>query len=427
MATPTNGSVSVPASTAVVYGGRSAPGGGPAERDLVANGGWTWFNDERAIVGGGYTFVSYNGGGGGSAHMLAARVDSSGAVTTGTITTSGSFDDHMSPGLVRLPSGVLFAAYCTNPDTFVRFRYSSAADSVTSWGSVNTTPATPYPCVYVNPRRLPASGQLLLFTRCVIDSGTRRHYYAASANDGASWGPWVEWCRPAVSGIPYMVMEQSGDRLYILMSDTHPVSGQSSIYAGYAEWVSGALKVYTMDGVELTLPCNPNQMTLVYDGSSARAWVWDIKIGSDGHPRVLFTRYPLNNGTDIRMMFSRWTGSAWSAPVDIAGATVGTSLYATEAYYTGGACFDGNDTNVVYLAREVATGVYEMQKWRSNDNGVTWTKVRDLSTGTASGQDNWRPVSPVGHTYDLAVIWPQGTYTAYDNWSAKLRAANAAG
>jgi hypothetical protein len=397
------------------------------EADFVANGGWTWYNDERAIAANGFTFVTYNAGGGNSGNQLAARYrHSDGQITTGTITTAGSLDDHVCPGLIRLPSGTLVAFYCQNPDTFVRYRFSTSADSVTAWGAVQTTPNTPFNTVYVNPRYLPTSGRVILFSRCIIDSSTRRHYFNVSADNAATWGSWVEYMRPASNGIPYLIAEQTGDRIYLLMSDTHPVSGQSSIYCGYCEWVSGELRFYDMAGTQLTLPFNTTSLTLVYSGSSVRSWNWDIKIDGDGRPRILFSRYPNNNGTDIRMMFTRWDGSAFTTPVDIRGSSVGTSLYAGEAFYTGGACFDGNDLNAVYLSAEVATGVYEMQKWRTSDNGATWAKVRDLSTGT-SGQDNIRPVSPPGHSANDAVYWMQTTYTAYDNWSGKLRFANEVG
>lgn len=416
---------SVDASGDVVAGGSL-----PVEADFVANGGWTWYNDERAIVANGYTFVTYNAGGGGSGNQLAARYQhSNGTITTGTITTSGSLDDHVCPGLIRLPSGTLVAFYCQNPDTFVRYRFSTSADSVTAWGSVQTTPNTPLNCVYVNPRYLPTHSRTVLFSRCVVSTQVRSHVYTSSNDDCATWASWVEWCKPSGNGIPYLVMEQTGDRMHILMSDTHPVSGQASIYHGYAEWNTGdnALRFYKSDGTRITasLPFAPSEFTLVYNGSSVRSWNWDIKIDSNGRPRVLYTRYPNNNGTDIRVMFSRWDGSAWTTGVDIEGASVGTSLYSGEAYYTGGACFDGNDINVVYLSTEVNTGVYELQKWRTTDNGATWSKVRDLSTGT-SGQDNIRPVSPVGHSANDAVYWMLTTYTAYDNWSGKLRFANEA-
>ncbi len=424
MAAPRNNSYSV-ASGDGVYAGRPriVP---PVDAELVAAGGWTWYNDERAIVHGGNTFIAFNAGGGGSGHLRAARLEhGTNAITTGTITTAGSLDDHVCPGLVRLPSGLLAAFYAQNPDTLVRYRFSTAADSVTGWGSIQTTPTTPFPTVYVQPRLLPTSGRLILFSRCIIDSSTRRHYYNVSADNAGTWGSWVEFMRPPTTGIPYLIAQQSGDRIYLLVSTGHPVNGQASIYCGYAEWHTGdnALRFYRMDGTQLSLPFNPSSLTLVYDGSTQRAWNWDIAVGADGHPRVLFSRYPANNGTDIRMMYSRWDGAAFTTPVDVRGASVGTSLYAGEAFYTGGACFDGNDPDAIYLSAEVTAGVYELQKWRTNDVGLTWAKVRDISTGTV-GQDNIRPISPVGHGATDAVYWMRTAYTAYDNWSGSLRFAN---
>jgi hypothetical protein len=404
----------------------------PVEFQLAANGGWTWFNDERSIVHNGATYVAFNAGGGGSGHMRAVRYDhTSEAITSGTITTSGSSNDHMNPGLIVLPSGILVAFYASHFDTLVRYRFSSSAEDVTSWGSLQTTPTTPYDTVYVNPRYLSGPDRVVLFSRCMIDSNRRTHVLSVSTDQCATFGSWVEWMRPTGNGIPYLVMQQVGDRLHMVISDTHPVSGQSSIYHCYAEWHTGdgALRFYKSDGTRITvpLPFAPSDCTLVFDGSTQRAWTWDITTDASGNPRVLFTKYPSNNGSDIRMMFSRWSGSAWTAAVDIVGASVGTSLYGAEAYYTGGACFDGNDPAVVYLAMEVTAGIYEMQKWRTSDAGATWSMVRALTSGTSSGQDNMRPVSPRNHHDKLAVVWMQGIYTTYTNWTTALRAANVAG
>jgi hypothetical protein len=433
MATPTADTY-VAASGEDVYGGTSAPSVSPVEFNLVAAGGWTWYNDERAIVHNNATYAAFNAGGGGSGHMRAAKFDhATDAITTGTITTSGSGDEHMCPALVPVSDGRLLAFYCTNPDTWIRYRYTSAANSVAAWDSVLTTPVTPYNCVYVNPRLLTGPNKLVLFSRCIIDTGKRTHVYNVSGDEGGTWGSWVEFCRPSgATGIPYAVSTYKGtDEVHFLMSSTHPVQAASSIYHFYAKWHvgDGALRFYKSDGTQITdsLPFDPTAGTLVYDGSSQRAWTWDIAIDGSGNPCALFTKYPSNNGTDIRMMASRWNGSAWTTPVDIAGASVGTSLYGAEAFYTGGACYDRSDVDVVYLSREVATGVYEMQKWRSSNSGSTWAKVRDLSTGTAAGQDNYRPFSPRNANSKFSVVWAQGTYTTYDNWSAKLIAANSAG
>lgn len=412
-----------------------APGGEfssltPVEFDLIAAGGWTWFNDERALSTADYTFSSYNTGATGGMAALRYR-HSDGQITSGVFSSGFTTDDHVVPTLVRLPSGTLMAYYCGNPDSYVRYRSSSAVDAVTSWSSVTTTPASPFPVVYCNPRRLPTSGVTALFSRCITDTADRRHYYITSANDGTSWGSWTEWLASATDAWPYLIVEQDGDRLWLLVTSDHPNEGASSVYAGYCEWNSGdgALRFYTMADVQLTPPFAPSAMTQVYDGSTTHGWILDIKIDGDGYPRVLFQKVSSSPyGADNRVMFSRWNGSAFTTAVDLLGASVGKGIGPTESNgdYIGGACFDGNDTDVVYLGVS-GSGVYEMQKWRTSDNGATWAKTRDLSTGTASTYDNYRPVSPIGHPDELAVIWCQGTYPFYDSWTAKLRGANSAG
>lgn len=435
MATPTADTLTVPAGTAVVYGGRAGGAAAPAEFQVAAAGGWTWFNDDRAVVDASATYVGFNAGAGGGGDLRAARIDAAtGAITSGVVATGFSQDDHAVPALVVRPTdGRLLAFYAGVPDSTVRYRVASAQGSVEAWSSELLMPTPPGTyCAYANPRWLSGPGVLLVFTRVLVASGARAHVYCASSDGGATWGAWRKVIEPTAAWRPYLLTLVNGtDEIHALYADMHPADGQSSIYHVVGKWsaTDGALRWYRSDGSQITaaLPLLPSDGTLVYSGATQRGWNWGLTVDTAGRPRALFTKYPSNSGDDIRLMTSRWTGSAWSTPVDIVGGSVGSALYAQEPFYTGGAAFDSRDANRVYLAREVASGIYEMQKWASADDGTTWAKVRDLSTATPIGQDNARPFSPRNYHGNVAVVWWRGTYSAWDNFNTAVYAANNAG
>jgi hypothetical protein len=97
----------------------------------------------------------------------------------------------------------------------------------------------------------------------------------------------------------------------------------------------------------------------------------------------------------------------------------GGPLYAAEEFYTPGICFDGTTTDVVYLSKWVS-GVTEIQEWHTADSGATWSKYRDITTGTTSGLANFRPFSPKGHDGTLACLWCYGRYTDFNDWETAI-------
>jgi hypothetical protein len=214
---------------------------------------------------------------------------------------------------------------------------------------------------------------------------------------------------------PYVKAINNGvDRIDFFFTNCHPNEGASSVYHCYMQLDAGVEKFYQSDGTYIgTGPVTPADATLIYDGSSVDSWVWDITRGADGHPRVLFARFP--STTDHRYMFSRWTGSAWTTPVEIT--TAGPYLYAAEANYSGGICFDAADPDTVYLSKQVGS-VWELSEWVTGDSGATWSKVRDIDNGVSSR--NCRPFSPRNHNGELAVVWWRGTYTSYTSYSTSI-------
>src|SRR6185312_8935658 len=68
---------------------------------------------------------------------------------------------------------------------------------------------------------------------------------------------------------------------------------------------------FKSDGTPIvtSLPLGSSDLTRVWDGSSLRGWNWDLAMGADGNPVVVFAVLVTNS--DHRYYYGRWNGSAW--------------------------------------------------------------------------------------------------------------------
>ena len=379
-------------------------------QSLVADGCWTWFNDARAIYADGSTYIGWINA---SGDVGVTKFDhESESASSFTLKANLEIDDHDNPALYMRADSKLLAAYSKHSgDSVTRVRVASTAGSVAAWGTEQSLTNSESVC-YANLNKLSSIGKLDCEFRSGIGAERPRKRWA-STDDGSTWGAASTWISQAGQR-PYTKSCSNGvDRIDFIVTTGHPNESASSVYHAYMQLDAGVEKFYKSDGTLIGTSMGPSDGTTVYDGSTVDGWVWDITYGADGHPRVLFARYPTTS--DHRYMFARWTGSAWTTPVEIVAG--GTYLYAAEANYSAGMCFDGNDPTRVYVSAQVS-GQWEIQEWRTTDNGATWAKHRDITSGSAV--KNCRPWSPRGHDGKIAVLWWRGTYTSYTNYSTAI-------
>lgn len=397
------------ASGADLWAGRDAPGAPIAPHELVADGVWTWFTEPRAVVSSDSTYIGWINSSGDAGVSKVLHSDLS--VSSFTLRAAMQIDDHNNAAVHLRADGRVVAAYCRHPDSGAdrhRVRITTNPGDVSAWGAeINPVANDP---TYAN---LFAIGSRLFLNFRDGASTTRKQSRLASDDGGATWGSAADWITKTGER-PYIKVACNGTRMDFLISTGHPAEVASSIYHAYMQPDGGGTEYfYQSDGTLIGTTMEPEQGTLIYDGSSVRAWCWDITYGNDGHPRVLFARFP--STTDHRYMTARWTGSAWTTPVEVCAG--GSHLYSPEVYYSGGMCFDGNDPTRVFASVQVS-GQWEIQEHRSADNGATWAKHRDITTGSAVR--NIRPYSPRGHDGRIAVLWCRGTYTTYLNYATAI-------
>lgn len=345
--------------------------------------------------------------------FIAKTSEADGTSTSFQLSSTGfEQDDHNNGALEFLPDGRIIAFYCKHPDTAQRYRISTSAEDISAWGTEVALTATEP--TYSNPVYLSESGKVYVFYRSGT-SGDRITKRLSASSPFSSWGSEVNWIT-GTGARPYVKWCSNGtNRIDFLFTNCHPNEGASSVWHAYMQLDAGVEKFYKSDGTLIGTSLTPTDATQIYDGTTKNAWVWDITYGSDGRPRVLFVKY--ESGTDHRYMFSRWTsGSAWTTPVQIVAG--GTYLYAAEGYYSGGLCFDQADPNRVYASVQVSSA-WEVQDWRTSDDGATWAKSRDMSSSGGSTK-NCRPISPRNATAALRCLWWSGTYTTFLNYSTAV-------
>lgn len=369
---------------------------------LSETGAWTWFHNPQAVYGNNTTYFgwSYNG------VQIGAYNHADGTIQTHELLSSGN-NDHNVAALGIRPDGRLLAAYAPHNGA-MRTVVSTNPHDITSWGTpveIDATDAT-YPNLFY----LASEDRWHLIYRQgpVGDWPTR---WRTSDDGGATWSAATTLFSNGTAR-PYMQVVGDGtNQLHLSLTDGHPnASSNRSIY--HLRYDAGTWRDST--GTDLgTPPFGPADVTTVYDGSGAlgRAWCWDIALDA-GNPVMVFASFPTDD--DHRYHYARFNGTTWDVEQITA---AGTNIYhenTTEAYYSAGLCLNQDDPDIVYLSREVSTGVYELERWTKG--GGEWTSEAITSGSDPSPFKNFRPYVPRGDS-PFEVIWAAGDYTTYVNYT----------
>lgn len=245
-----------------------------------------------------------------------------------------------------------------------------------------------------------------------------------SDDDGDTWtyaGKLV-----AFKGRPYVKYASDGvDCSHFVTTEGHPFEyRKTSIYHGFLR--GGA--VYRSDGSLVRKldegPVAPQELTKIYAGDPNRvAWTIDLHLDKAGHPYTVYSVQMNRDPNDSRYRYARWDGKQWH---DHSLAFAGTYLCPGEIHYTGLACLDPQNPNVVYVSMNAdpVTGQplisktdgkrhWEIFRGRTRDGGATW-KWRPITRD--STQDNLRPLVPICDKARSILLWLRGTYSMYTNY-----------
>jgi hypothetical protein len=400
---------------------------------LAANDGTAaWFSDPRAIVTDAGTanealfFTSVSGttsGGNVEVHRV-----KNGQRDSFLLIGKMEVDDHDNGCILQLSSGRIVCFYGKHTETSAGTRYRvslAAAPNIGGFGPekrAQTTINNSYQVAF-----LLGDGNIYLF---------RRNNSSGGGAGGRSWELLVDTEAAVEAGTaafatreivfqdgvnrPYAVFAKNGaNRIDVFTTNGHPAEMTTcSLYHGYFSVASGSRKWHTSNGTEI-VSALPHTVSTAFTNIQSNtasnineSWTAQVRIGADGLPRCLSTRYPSTapiTNNDIEYWHHRWTGVAW---VNTRLSQNNRSLYAGEEFYAPLLCFDGNDTSAIFMAEnDDTTNIAEINKYTFDEGTTTLTFVAAITS--ASATNNIRPFSPIGHGVQNSLIWRSGTYTTF--------------
>ncbi len=429
---------------------------------LATNGGWCWYQDERAIVHEGILLfgtvagTTARGVAAGDVTVLSYNLET-GEAASFELHDQLQSDDHDVPALLPLSDGRVLAVYSKHgSDSYSRYRISERPGDISAWEPERSfdweAGAT-----YSNLHRLTAvgggTGRIFNFSRTVGFNPN----WSYSDDEGASWyygGRLLSWTRedlendPKFTGMdgtrPYVKYASNGrDEIHFITTEDHPRAYDNGLWHGIIEFGADGARITHSDGTligplssEQTTSIRPTDLTPVFGGDADNvAWTVDLELDGRGYPYAAFSiQHGDGNvrverragGEDMRYGYARWDGQGWQVN-EIAYA--GTSLYPGEDDYTGLIALDPYDPDVVFISTDVnpdtgeplissADGKrhYEIYRGETADGGRTW-EWSALTENSAA--DNLRPLVP---SWDggTVVLWLRGALTTYTDYDTEV-------
>jgi len=403
------------------------------------DGGWCWFQDERAIITQGKLVIASVAAG---AHDPARRGNvevvvhdlTSGASTKVVLHERLQLDDHAAPALLVRPDGRILAVYSKHgSENCFYYRISQRPHEASAWAPERSfVPSPSSRITYSNLHYLVKEGRIYNFFRGLDDSF--KPSYAWSDDLGETWLRGTVFIQ--VPGTfrhrPYVKYASDGvDTVHFFYTEGHPRNYDNSVYHVY--YRHGRL--HRSDGSPIRLLAQglktPQEGTCIFKGDANNvAWTSDIELDRAGRPYVAYSVQKgsaglpeQDHGQDHRYRYARWTGSRW---VDHEIAYAGSKLYAGEEDYTGNIALDPADPDCVYISTNVdpATGRplisrtdgrrhWEIFRGRTRDGGKSWQWAAITRDSTA---DNIRPFVTRADKAVRAVLWLRGTYRRYTDY-----------
>ncbi|WP_422115853.1 sugar phosphate isomerase/epimerase family protein [Brachybacterium sp. UNK5269] len=450
----------------------------PRAAVVNANGGWCWFQDERALVdptsgrlllGSVASTAGADGGRrGGDVDLTIVDLERLGAGATDGIDPAArtltlherlESDDHDNPALWRRADGRWLAVYSRHKsDDLTRWRLSEV-DDPTRWGpeqAFDWTDRFDSPeqarelgagrgVTYQNLHQL--DGVLYCFVRAINDDPC----YLVSHDDGASWqfgGRLLT--REKVGYVNGYARYASGarfgtdDRIDLIITEHHPRDFGTSIWHGYL----AAGHLHRADGtsvgqlgrdLEQPTPRAEDLTQVLASGSViddavlTHAWTTDLRRFADGTLVALMTaRADDTHGTGadgapagpidhrfLRAVLPPGEGT-WQVR-ELAAA--GPQLLPHEEDYTGLATIDPEDPDALFLSTVVdprdaaALAHHEIFHGRTRDGGESWEWVAVTEN---SSVDNVRPIAVPGDPSRSVLTWYRGTMTSSQAYDAEV-------
>lgn len=428
----------------------SLPAAPVAAADIIQfndNGGWCWYQDERALVdtaAGKFVIGSVASGGSRNSDQEVVIYDiASGDKQRFTLENNLNPDDHNAPAFILRPDGGYAALWATHRDTCLSY-YSTYNGS--AWSSYATYDWAADGCfwdgdqthkiTYANPWYLSAENKVYAGVRSVSTSPA----LLVSNDAGSSWAFYGRLTEtPTVGYVAgyYKYWGNGTDRIDFVGTEAHPRDADNSLWHGYYK---GGKLYDSEDNVVDDNAADMNAQdisafTLVFGTGDTvngtplyRMWNHDIARYPDGtivitgQGRADFrTSTPGDSDPDKRMIYSRWDGTSWKTTYLV---KAGPKLYSSEQDYTGLSAIDPDNPNVIFVSttidpRDDTTdlGKHEIFMGVTCDDGATFTWAPITQNSTV---DNLRPIVPKWDSSHTLLLWLVGTYNTAQSYTTQV-------
>ena len=269
-----------------------------------------------------------------------------------------------------------------------------------------------YPQIWYDP----AKGFFHLLTRY---NGSMRELFFRTSADGVTWSTVNPLAK--IQG-HYQASGMNGNMIATFFN-RHPggnVDARTDLY--YMQTTDWGQTWTTADGTPLTLPLttadNPARV-MNYSAQGRLMYGIDIAFDENGRPVLFYLTSsdyrPGPAGEPRTFHTARWTGTAWdirNLPASATPVSTATHNYATGSIWiTGGEWYILAPTGQDQSLRTSDPLRYwgqggEIERWRSTDQGVTWTRMRAVTEN--SPRNNGYVRKPQDGTGRFAAFWTDG-------------------
>jgi hypothetical protein len=258
---------------------------------------------------------------------------------------------------------------------------------------------------YMQAWHQPGEGFLCFFTR--YNYPASRTSCFMSSKDGVKWS---QWQRLAAIDEGHYQVSGVGQSRAGSMFNYHPqgkgLNWRTNLY--YIETKDTGKTWQTIEGKQLSLPLTEvNNAALVhdYEAEGLNVYLKDVRFDEHDRPVLLYITskgYESGPKNDPRTWtIARWTGSEWTMHA------VTTSDNNSD---TGELWIESNDDWRIIGPTETGPQPYnpggEVAMWQSRDQGASWTKVRQLTSGSEMNHTYVR--RPLHAHPDFFAFWADG-------------------
>ena len=402
----------------------------PPIQTFAINGGWCWFQDERALINDGRLIIgSLSGTGGGDVRVSVYDLNQQKDMGTAVLHEQLEQDDHDTPALfVRSDNSILamYAKHFKERDSHHYYRISEPGNPL-QWGPEQTFDHGPGQWLtYMNLYEIPEANTLYCFYR---DGKSYMPSCLVSNDQGQNWRKGGPLINPDLGRRhrPYVKYTSNGhDAIHFSFTEAHPHVYGCSIY--YAVFRNG--NYYRADGTLIKSlavdgPLKPSEADHVFQGDSLNnAWISAIRLDAEQYPRLGYSVY--HSPEDHRYRYAWWDGVRW---YDREIAWAGGNLYDEgkgETHYTGLIALDPSNPDIVYISADVdpatgqrtGTGKFEIYR------GV-------VSCASQAGKPHWQPITANSEADNIrpvcvtdgnttALLWMSGRYTTFIDYDTDI-------